>query len=206
MTIFLQLFLIVDVFVAGAAIAIALEHAYAHFKRSPSEAHTATANADEILPKAVRERLLQESQEQFKTAVNASVAQLEKDLITTAALLDKLVKRLGAEIVGDELERYRVELTELRKQAQANLSTVRSEVDAHRAELEKQAAQELAAEKQRLVQQIDTKLADAVGSFLVETLQHDVDLGAQESYLKQMLDEHKTDFLKEVADEPAAAK
>lgn len=205
MATFLQLFLIVDVFVAGAAIALAIEHAYIHFKH-PADQHADSSNAKEALPDAVRQQLLKESQEHFKVALNASVDQLEKDLTTTAGLLDKLVKRLGAEIVGDELERYRVELTTLRKQAQTALSTVKTEVDAHRAELEQQTAQALAAEKQRLVQQIDTKLADAVGSFLTETLQHGVDLGAQETYLKQMLEEHKADFLKEVADEPRTAK
>ena len=57
------------------------------------------------------------------------------------------------------------------------------------------------AEKQRLLQQIDTKLADAVASFLMETLQHNVDLGAQSAYLTAMLEEHKTDFAKELSDE-----
>jgi len=40
-----------------------------------------------------------------------------------------------------------------------------------------------------------------VASFLTETLQHNVDLGAQSAYLTAMLEEHKADFAKEVADE-----
>lgn len=203
---FLQLFLFLDVCAVGAVAALALEHAYAHFKRPQHEPQAQQVTTKETLPTAVREKLLQEAQANYQAAVGASVTQLERDLATTAGLLDKLVKRLGAEIVGDELERYRMELTELRKQAQAGLSTVRAEVDAHRSELEQHFIQELATEKQRLVQQIDTKLADAVGSFLAETLQHNVDLGAQEAYLKAMLEEHKAEFTKEVADESAATK
>ena len=58
-----------------------------------------------------------------------------------------------------------------------------------------------AAEKQQLIAQIDTKLADAVTSFLVETLGHNVDLGAQSDYLISVLDEHKAEFTKRVTDE-----
>ena len=60
---------------------------------------------------------------------------------------------------------------------------------------------ELEAQKAQLIAQIDTKLADSVVAFLVETLQHDVDLGAQTQYLTKMLDEHKADFSGKVKDE-----
>ena len=62
-------------------------------------------------------------------------------------------------------------------------------------------AAELEAQKAQLIAQIDTKLADSVVAFLVETLQHDVDLGAQTQYLTKMLDEHKADFSGKVKDE-----
>jgi hypothetical protein len=48
---------------------------------------------------------------------------------------------------------------------------------------------------------MDTKLADAVTSFLMETLQHNVDLGAQSAYLTAMLDEHKDELVKGVKHE-----
>jgi hypothetical protein len=44
-------------------------------------------------------------------------------------------------------------------------------------------------------------LADAVASFLIETMQHNVDLGAQSTYLTTMLEEHKTELTKGIIDE-----
>jgi F0F1-type ATP synthase membrane subunit b/b' len=79
-------------------------------------------------------------------------------------------------------------------------------MEKHKGELKAKMEQEIAAEKQRLVRQIDAKLADAVGSFLLETLRHNVDLGSQKDYLVAMLEEHKADFIKEVGDETPAAK
>jgi hypothetical protein len=43
-------------------------------------------------------------------------------------------------------------------------------------------------------------LGDAVASFLIDTLQHEVDLGAQTNYLIKTLDEHKDELKKEVDD------
>jgi hypothetical protein len=58
----------------------------------------------------------------------------------------------------------------------------------------------VAAEKQKMIELMDTKLADAVGSFLVETLQHNIDLGAQTAYLTAQLEEHKAELVKGVSE------
>lgn len=204
----LQLFLLVDVFFVGVLAVIALQHATAHFRphKQPENSPQAVAPSKDYVSPMMRERLAKESEARFQDALNRSAAELQTSLGSTAGQLDQLLKQLGAEIVGNELERYRTELSQLRKQAQTDMGTIKTEVEAHKAELETQLQQELAAEKQRLVQQLDTKLADAVSSFLLETLQHNIDLGAQEAYLKSMLEEHKADFVREVADEPHTAQ
>ncbi len=81
---------------------------------------------------------------------------------------------------------------------QGELDTVLTE---RKKKLEAKLDEELTIEKERLLRQIDTKLADAVGSFLVDTLEHNVDLGAQKAYLVSLLEEHKEEFKKEVGDE-----
>lgn len=53
---------------------------------------------------------------------------------------------------------------------------------------------EFVAERERLYAQIDMKLGDAVATFLTETLQHNVDLGAQTQYLAEMLEQHKAEL------------
>jgi hypothetical protein len=202
----LQLFLLVDVFFAGVVASIGVRHAYAHFRpHQPETEKPHSPAADNRLPTEVKERLFQTSQAHFQAVLDHSAAQLQRDLEATAAQINKNVGHMATEIVGDELENYRKELDRLRKQAETSMGDIRSEVTKHHAELETKLADELKTEKQWLVQQIDTKLADAVGSFLLDTLQHNVDLGSQSAYLTAMLEEHKADFIKEVADESQAA-
>ena len=105
-----------------------------------------------------------------------------------------------------------MDLDALRQQTEANINGAQTEItkhqtdlktriDAKQAELEAKMVEEVNAEKQILVQQIETKLSDAVASFLTETLQHNIDLGAQSSYLTTMLEEHKDELLKGISDE-----
>jgi len=130
-----------------------------------------------------------------------SAVQFQQDLQTPAERINDLVKRLATVIVSDELERYRLDLTRLHNQAEIDISGIKKELGTHESELKAKVAQELEAEKKQLIKQIDTKLADAVESFLLETLQHNIDLGSQTPYLIAVLEEHKADFAKEVVDE-----
>lgn len=203
---FMQIFLIIDVFIMGALAAVAARHGYAHFHPPEHEPeHHGHPMQNGHLPPAVREKILQQSEAHFQTVLDRSADQLQHDLTSTAERLNKLLEKLGTEIVGKEMERYRLELDEIHKQADAAMSGAQTEIDTHQTELKAKLAEEIAAEKQQLVAQIDTRLNDAVASFLVETLGHNVDLGAQNQYLMDLLDQHKEAFKKEVDDETPAA-
>lgn len=212
MNIFIQFFIFLEVFVMGAIAAIAVQHAYAHFHPDKPETDEKTSTpiparvTTAQLSPATKDRLLQESRTQFEVVLKHAAADLQSDLGISTEQINNLVKHLATEIVSAEMEHYRLRLSQLHEQADADMNGIRTEVTKHEAELKAKLTEEIAAEKQTLIKQIDAKLADAVGSFLVETLRHNVDLGNQESYLVQMLEDHKADFAKEVDDGSESAK
>jgi len=213
-TTFLQIFLLVNVFLIGAIFATALRHAYAHFRPRQHEIekpHQPTAQVVR-LPLEVKEHLLQTAQINFQSVLDHSNAELEHDLKATVDQLNNRLEKMGVDIVNDEMRRYRMDLDQLRKQTEANISgaqteitqhqaDLKSKIDQRRAELESKLQEEINIEKQFLIQQFDTKLADVVISFLTETLGHNIDLGAQSAYLMSMLEEHKSELIKGINDE-----
>jgi len=206
---FLQLFLLANVFFMGVLTTIAIRHAYAHFRPHSHDAeksHHLPAAVKSPLPPEIKEKLLQESQAKFQTALDRSAEELLHDLKATSVEMNKQLEKLGSEVAERETKHYEAILEELRKQTEAALNNTQTEMSGHHEELKTKLSEKVAAEQQRLIQQIDTKLADAVASFLEETLQHNVDLGSQSSYLTAMLEEHKDDFKREVADEAPVAK
>ncbi|HSX36866.1 MAG TPA: OmpH family outer membrane protein [Patescibacteria group bacterium] len=203
---YLQIFLYVDVFFIGVLATIAVRHGFAHLnlkKLSLPKGHTASQGGH--LPPSVREHLLEEAQIGFRSVLNQSAKELQKDLEDTATEINKLVEKMGTEAVATELERYRAKLEKLTEDAEEKIGGAGAEIAEHQGNLKAKLEEEMAAEKQRLLAQIDTRLADAVSSFLIETMQHDVDLGAQTAYITKMLEEHKQEFTKGVADEAAAS-
>jgi F0F1-type ATP synthase membrane subunit b/b' len=205
----LQIFLLINVFLIGALTTVAVQHAYAHFRpRSKTDKPQPAPG----LPPAVRKQILETAQADFQAVLEKSAVELQRELHGTAVSLNQRIAKTGAEVVNSEMERYHAQLDELRKQAEQSIGGAEKQIAGHQeelktklaekqAELEAKLTEEMAAEKQHLVQQMDTKLADAVASFLTETLQHDIDLGAQSRYLIAMLEEHKAEISKGVVDE-----
>lgn len=198
----LQVVLLINVFLIGALTTLAIQYAQAHFKqKSQSFQRSSTPKQSAHLPPLVRKRMFETSQAKFQTVLDRSAAQLEHDLTTTEAELNKRLEKLGSTVLADEMEQYRAELDQLREQAKQTIVGVQAEITEHQTTLKAKLAEDITAEKQRLIRQMDMKLADAVASFLVETLPHNVDLGAQSAYLMKMLDDHKAELIRGVADE-----
>lgn len=222
---FLQIFLVVNIFLIGALTAIAIQHAYAHFRPRPLDAEKPRPRPAQNahLPFEVRRRLLMTAETRFQSVLDRSADELQHDLKTTAAQINTQLGRLGSDIVRDEMKRYHEGLDQLRAQTEAIIGSAQAEIASHQADLvaklnDRQAEQEaslsarrielevkmtdeIASEKQQLASLVDAKLGDAVASFLVETLQHNVDLGAQSTYLTAMLEEHKSELVKGIKDE-----
>ncbi|MBP9667275.1 hypothetical protein KBD87_00505 [Candidatus Saccharibacteria bacterium] len=119
-----------------------------------------------------------------------AAAEAEHNLINHQAELEaKLAERQSA---------FEARLIELQTSLEGTLTSRQAEIDktleARKVELTTQLEAEMAAEKDRLLKKMDAKLADVVASFLTETLQHEVDLGAQETYLLEQLEAHKDEL------------
>lgn len=235
----LQIFLILNVFVMGGLAVFGAQHAYAHFKpKDKKEAEG--SNSDVGLPDETREKLLADAEKAFHNVLERSANDLQKDLVATTTQLNKVLEKVGSEIVDSESRLYKenlndvvsrtnqavgeaqqnlvkhqaelekklaerqsafeAKLVELQTGIEKTLTSRQAEIDQlldkRRKELETQLETEMKAQKDHLVAQMDTKLADVVSSFLTETLQHEVDLGAQESYLLSQLEAHKDDLKK----------
>lgn len=201
---FLQIFLVINAFVIGGLLTIAVQHAFAHYRPQKIEEKkvpTAALDRTARLPIEVREQLLADAHKKYQLMLDRAGNELEKDLASTSGMLTDQLKRIGAKIVNDELEQYKGTLRDMHVQADDAINGGRKDIVAYQQEMRAKLAAEVAVEKERLVGLIDTSLGDAVTSFLIETLQHDVDLGAQAPYLTSMLDAHKDEFKKGLADE-----
>lgn len=199
MNIYLQIFLYFDAIMVGVIATIAIHHAYYHFRPPKKEAEKPLPlpSFQELTP-ALKQHLRETAKEHFEEVIENSTAKMQKDLADTEERLTKQLEKLGTMLVDKEMGRYRSELSKLHDATKTTAHAADKDLAEHQIALKNKYYDELTAEKQHIMQQIDTKLADAVASFLMETLQHNIDLGAQNDYLISMLEEHKDDFKREV--------
>jgi F0F1-type ATP synthase membrane subunit b/b' len=103
---------------------------------------------------------------------------------------------MADETVQKELDHYQQRLDEMQRNTEDKISGTNKALVDQQVEIRAKMQAEVDAEKDMLIAKIDTDLADAVQSFLLETLQHNVDLGSQTTYLVSKLEEHKTEITK----------
>jgi hypothetical protein len=197
----------------GLVAAAAIRHAYAHFRPDHHEHDQPHATTEVVhVPLAVKQRLLETAESNFQKVLDRTAVALQNELDTTAKHINIELEKIGSKIVNDEMERYALEIEKLKQQAETSFSGAEADVTKHQAELtakiteqqallETQLTEKMAEKEQIMLQNLDAKLSDAVVSFLTETLQHNVDLGAQSAYLTTMLDEHKAEIIKGISGE-----
>lgn len=212
----LFIFLIVDIILVGVVLVLAAQHGMAHLFPRRHDAEHKVHEPVVKLPKEMREKLLQKAEADYRKILDNAAHELQLDLGKTTAGLNKDLAVLGNRIISDEMTRYRDSLNELQTHTDAAIAGTHEQLQKHEddlkstiAEKQKEALAQLeadvAAEKQKRIEAIDTRLADAVASFLIDTMGHDVDLGAQVGYLTKMIEQHKDEFKNEVGNESSAS-
>lgn len=202
----LQVILVINAFLLGCLVVFGWRHARAYFHPEEHDAHHPRPVIKQPpLPKDLRQKLIDKGAAKFEHELNRSADELQKQLAQTVDQLNKKLNRLGSDIVADEMRRYHDTIDQLRSHANTSLSEARDKIAAHQQELEAKLTahhdeleaklnEEINTEKQRRLEQLDTKLADSVMAFLTETLGHNADLGAQSKYLIEQLEAHKDDI------------
>ncbi len=200
-----DVFLVVNILVVGSLLTLAVQHAYAHFHPRPEAKPTVHGNQNAHIPAEVRQRLIEAAEANYQNVLNKAAVDLQHDLATTAAKLNDQLGAVGGTIIQEELKKNQSQLDATTGVVNKKLAAQEAELEASliktTEEMQARLAEELANEKQRLAQLLDTKLSDAVASFLVETLGKEVDLGAQAAYLTATLEAHKEELIKGVTGE-----
>lgn len=205
--VFLEIFLLLNVLAIGVLGTLGLQSWRAHQRSKKPGGAIGTVQ----LSPAVKAKLLQAAQLKFQLMLNRSADELQKDLGATSNELNRKLGKLGEDIINNEMRRYRDTIDKLQNQAEKIIDETTLVMNGHQDELkakledrhtklEAKLQEELSVEKASVIALIDDRLADSVASFLTETMQHEIDLGAQGDYLIQKLEEHKEILKQEIRD------
>lgn len=164
----------------------------------------------QMMSKETQIKLEQAVQSNFQTLLEQASHSFNEDLKGTSQKLNEEVSRLTTGVITNELEQYRTVLSGVREQASKTVQEIQTAVDQQRQAAQQQYQQQqlesrtkldayMGAERDRLLAELDKRLADIVASYLSEALGENVDLGAQSAYLVKMLEQNKEEFKKDLS-------
>lgn len=223
---FLEIFLIVNAFILGVVITLAVQYFIEHSRNKNKKIAVPTPDPTPVTSE-VRERIAKQAEANLQGIVNRSSLQLQHDLGLTTSQLNKLLEKFGGEVLDDEMQLFKASVEGIRATTEGSLSGAQSQIATQQAEilkslatrqaeldakmsqrqteLETELEQSFAVQKAGLTKQLNDKLNDAVISFLLETLGHDVDLGAQTDYLVATLETNKAELVESAVGSPTVA-
>lgn len=144
---------------------------------------------DEV-EKEVREKLIKSGEEAAK--------RLQQSLNNTVDQITADINDMTSTQLAQEFEKYQVSLQALRDQSITEFNKVQKELDQEKTRLIEHLDKEVAAEREKRMDQFNQRLNDVVASYLTESLGNQVDLGAQSTYIFAVLQQHKEDIKRDV--------
>ena len=160
------------------------------------------ASAATPKPVAVSEPTAAELEAHLKAAYEAKISEATQtfgtDLKGTSTRLSEQVSRLTTKVIEEELEAYQKTLEEVRHVATQAMEQIHQAVEHQRVELHQGMEAELAEEKKHLAAKFDAKMGDVVSSYISESLDSGVDLGAQMQFILTSLEAHKEEIRKDL--------
>lgn len=221
----LEIFLVINAFILGVVVTLAVQYFIAHQRNKKAKQAKRPAHETTPLSPATRERIAKQAEANLQGVVNRSALRLQHDLGDTSHELNKLLERFGGEVLDDEIRLFKANVADIRAATQGSLAGAQDQIAALQADILKSLAtrqaeldtklserqamleaeldQSFAVQKDNLTKQLNEKLNDAVLSFLLETLGHEVDLGAQTDYLVATLEANKASLIQAATDTPA---
>ena len=165
--------------------------------------HPATAQpgqpAKVDLDAATAAKLQLELEAAYRQQIQNTTAKFAQDLSGTSTKLSEQVERLTTEVITTELEQYQAAMDQVRGIAAKAAEQIQAAMAQQQAGLQKAVEEAVAAERDRRLSLIDSRLSQIISSYLVESLGSGVDLGAQADYIIQSLEQRKDEIKKDLA-------
>jgi hypothetical protein len=139
-----------------------------------------------------------EASEDMREIVARSAEQLEASLKATIAGLNTKTEEMASQTLSQEFEKYQASFEALREEMIREFSDLQKQLDERRLQLSADLEDAVRKDREARMDSFNGRIADVVSSYIVETLDKGVDLGAQSAYILHTLEQHKEDIKKDV--------
>lgn len=197
-----QVLVIIGLVAMGAITIVSLVWAFylgAELRNRPAPKHyRVEIESPEVFSPEELVTISKEARESMRVVVDRAANELGQSLTATVASLTTKTADMANITLAQEFEKYQVSLAALRDETIKEFNELQGQLDKRREELAEKMEADVQHDRTERMDAFNARLGDVVSSYLVETLDKGVDLGAQAGYIVRMLEEHKEDIKKDV--------
>ena len=139
-----------------------------------------------------------QAEKDLREVVTRSAEQLEASLKVTIAGLNTKTEEMASQTLSQEFEKYQASFEALREEMLREFNQLQKQLEDRQLQLTAELEASVRKDREARMDAFNARLADVVSSYIVETLDKGVDLGAQSAYIVHMLDQHKEEIKKDV--------
>lgn len=158
----------------------------------------AERDVEHIFNDEFREELRNRGRLHFEKIIGENAMFLQQDLRLTTSQLNEYMKTEITRKLEEEFEKYEQSITDAKQMALESISKTQEAIEEQRQAMSQQLAQEITAEKTRLVKRFEDNMADIVNHYVLAAIGDQIDLNDQLEYILSDLEANKEAILKDI--------
>ena len=170
----------------------------AHSKTAEDVEAGAREDVEHIFNETFREELRNRGRLHFEKIISENAMFLQQDLRLTTSQLNEYMKEEITKNLQEEFKRYEQSITDAKQMAIDALQKTNEVIDEQRAHITEALNEEVKRERERLVTQFETNMADIVNHYVVAAIGNQIDLSDQLEYILNDLHLNRDAILEDI--------
>jgi F0F1-type ATP synthase membrane subunit b/b' len=158
----------------------------------------AEEDVEHIFNDKFREELRNRGRLHFENIIGENAMFLQQDLRLTTSQLNEYMKSEITKSLKEAFAKYEESISDAKQLAVESIEKTRSAIDEQRTVMNEQLAQEIAAEKQRLMERFGENMAEIVNHYVLAAVGSQLDLNDQLEYIVGHLESNKQDLIEDL--------
>lgn len=195
---FLQILLAINVLIVALCLFwIFSLHAKLHEAMIPKK-YEIDADISKVFSKEERASIKQGIEAQLEKVVKKSTKELHSSLASATDDISIKTNDMIAGLIGKEVAAYKNDLENIRSQMLGEAKKLQSNIVAQEKQLKSDLKIAIEHDRQVQLDVLDRRLSDIVSSYIIESLDQNVDLGSQMKYIIDSLEANKNEIKKDI--------
>ncbi len=155
-------------------------------------------DVEHIFNKEFREELRNRGRLHFEKIIGENAMFLQQDLRLTTSQLNEFMKSQISNTLKEEFSKYEQSIADAKQLAVDSIQKTLDALADQRKAITEEVQNELAIEKEKLINRLEQNMTDIVNHYLVEAIGDQIDLEDQLDYILGELDQNKTAIIEDL--------